>query len=61
MTLMRNIRTAVIIFILSWVVFQTTASQLFAQDDGVFFIERPKLGLGGYYKLVDEERQTPNL
>jgi hypothetical protein len=61
MTLMRNTRTAVIIFILSWFVFQTTASQLFAQDDGVFFIQRPKLGLGGYYRLVDEERQTPNL
>jgi hypothetical protein len=61
MILMRNTRTAVIIIILSWVVFQTTVSQLYAQEDGVFFIQRPKLGLGGYYKLVDEERQTPNL
>ncbi len=57
----RNTRTVLIIFILSWFVFQTTTSQLFAQDDGVFFIQRPKLGLGGYYRLVDEERQTPNL
>ena len=31
-----------------------------AQDDRFFFIQRPKLGLGGYYKLVDEERETPN-
>jgi hypothetical protein len=31
-----------------------------AQDDRFFFIQRPKLGLGGYYKLVDEERESPN-
>jgi hypothetical protein len=61
MILMGNTRTAVIIFILSWFVFQPSVSQLCAQDVGSFFIERPKLGLGGYYKLVDEERQTPNL
>ena len=58
---MRNIRTAVIISILSWVVLHLSALQVRAQDDRVFFIERPKLGLGGYYKLEDEERQTPNL
>jgi len=58
---MRNTRTAVIISILSWIVFQTMVSQLWAQDEGSFFIERPKLGLGGYYKLADEERKTPNL
>jgi len=29
-----------------------------AQDDRFFFIQRPKLGLRGYYKLVDEERQN---
>ena len=61
MILMLNTRTAVIIFILSWFAFQTTVSRLYAQDDGSFFIQRPKLGLGGYYKVVDEERKTPNL
>lgn len=60
MILMQNTRTAVIIFILSCIIFQTTVSQLYAQDAGGFFIERPKLGLGGYYKLVDEERESPN-
>ena len=29
-----------------------------AQKDRFFFIQRPKLGLRGYYKLVDEERQN---
>ena len=61
MILMLNTRIAVITFFLSWFAFQTTVSQLCAQDDGSFFIQRPKLGLGAYYKLVDEERQTPNL
>jgi hypothetical protein len=60
MILMRNTRKAVIIFILSWFAFQTTVSQLYAQDDGGVFFERPKLGLRGYYRLEDEERQTPN-
>jgi len=31
-----------------------------AQDDGFFFIQRPKLGLGAYYKLEEEKRETPN-
>ena len=57
----RNFRTAVIISILSWFVLHLSASPLYAQDDRVFFIEWPKLELGGYYRLVDEERQTPNL
>jgi len=61
MILMRNTRIAVIIFILTCIAFQQTVSQLYAEDDGIFFIQRPKLGLGAYYKLVDEERQTPNL
>ena len=60
MILMQNTRTAVIIFILWCIVFQTTVSQLYAQDDRFFFIQRPKLGLGGYYKQVDEERESPN-
>jgi hypothetical protein len=60
MILMGNSRTTVIIFILSWFAFLTMVSQLWAQDAGGFFIQRPKLGLGGYYKLVDEERETPN-
>jgi hypothetical protein len=57
----RNTRTALIISILSWFVFYQPASQLYAQDEPGFFIERPKLGLGGYYRLVDEERQTQDL
>jgi hypothetical protein len=60
MILMGNSRTTVIIFILSWFVFLTMVSRLYAQDAGGFFIQRPKLGLGGYYKLADEERETPN-
>ncbi|MGA8180869.1 MAG: hypothetical protein WB792_12480 [Desulfobacterales bacterium] len=61
MILMPNTRTIVIILVLTCIAFQQTVSQLYAQDDGFFFIQRPKLGLGAYYKLVDEERQTPNL
>ena len=61
MILMRNTRTAVIISILSWFLLHLSASPLYAQDDRVFFIELPKLELGGYYRLVDEERQTPSL
>lgn len=61
MIFMRNTRIAVITFILSCIAFQTTVSQLCAQDDGIFFIERPKLGLGAYYKHVDEQRQTANI
>jgi len=60
MILMGNSRITAIIFLLTWFVFQTMVSQLYAQDTGGFFIERPKLGLGGYYKWVDEERETPN-
>jgi hypothetical protein len=60
MILMGNTRTTFIIFILSWVAFLATVSQLYAQDDGIFFIQPPKLGLGGYYKLADEKRETPN-
>jgi hypothetical protein len=32
-----------------------------AQDDRFFFIQRPKLGLGTYYKHVDEQRKTANI
>jgi len=57
-----NTRTAVIISILLWFILYLSAPQLYAQDDrAFFFIERPKLGLSGYSKLTDEERQTPNL
>jgi hypothetical protein len=59
MILMGNSRTAVIILILSCIAFQALVSNLYAQDDGVFSIQPPKLGLGGYYKLVDEKRETP--
>ncbi len=59
MILMRKTRTAVIISILSWFFLNLSASQLYARDDRGFFIELPKLELGGYYRLVDEERQTP--
>jgi hypothetical protein len=61
MILMGKSRTAAIIFILSWVALQPTVSRLYAQDDPVFFIQKPKLGLGGYYKIVDENRETPHL
>ncbi len=60
MLLIRNTRTAVIIFILSCIAFQTTVSQPYAQDNRRFFIERPKLGLHGYYRLEDEKRYAPN-
>jgi hypothetical protein len=60
MIFMRNTRTAVVIFILSCIAYQTTVSQLYAQDDGFFFIQPPKLGLRAYYKLEDEKRQTLN-
>ena len=60
MILMGKSRTTVIIFLLFWISFQTMVSQLYAQDAGRFYIQRPKLGLGGYYKLVDEERENPN-
>jgi hypothetical protein len=59
MILVRNTRTAVFIFILSCIAFQITVSQPYAQDDGRFFIERPKLGLHGYYRLEDEKRHAP--
>lgn len=61
MILMRNTRTTVIMFILSCIAFQTTGSQLYAQDNRFFFIQRPKLGLGAYYKLEDETRQIANI
>lgn len=61
MSLMDRGRTIVIVVLLPWVAFQITASRLYAQDGGVFDIQRPKLGLRGYYRYVDEERETPNL
>jgi hypothetical protein len=60
MILLRNTRTAVIILILSCIAYQTTVSRLYAQDDGFFFIQPPKLGSRAYYRLEDEKRQTPN-
>jgi hypothetical protein len=59
MILLRNTRTAVFILLLSCIAFQTTISQPYAQDDGLFFMERPKLGLNGYYRLEDEKRHAP--
>jgi hypothetical protein len=55
----RKTRTAVIIFSLACIASHTAGSPLHAQDDGYFFIQRPKLGLGAYCRLQDEERQTP--
>jgi hypothetical protein len=55
-----NIRTAVLFFLLSWLVFLPAVSHLYAQDDGIFVIEPPKLGLGAYCDLMEEKRDTPN-
>jgi hypothetical protein len=60
MILLRNTRTAVIIFILSCIAYQTTVSRLYAQDHGLFFIQPPKLGLRAYYRLEDEKRENGN-
>jgi hypothetical protein len=60
MILTRNTRTAVIILILSCIACQTMVVRLYAEDGGFFFIQRPKLGLEGYCRLEEEERQTPN-
>jgi hypothetical protein len=60
MILMRNTRTAVTIFILSCLACQAMVVHLYAQDGDFFFIQQPKLGLEGYCRLREEERQTPN-
>jgi hypothetical protein len=61
MTLIRNSRTAALILILSCLALPSTVSRLHAQEeeDGFFFIERPKLGVDARYKWEDVERQTP--
>jgi hypothetical protein len=56
-----NTRKIAILIIISAIAIHTTASMLCAQDGGIFFIQPPKLGLGAYYRLVDEERKNPNL
>jgi hypothetical protein len=61
MIFMRNTRTTVIIIILLCIAIQTTGSQLYARDNRFFFIQRPKLGVGAYYKLEDETRQIANI
>jgi hypothetical protein len=61
MILMRLTRKALIIFLLSWIAFQLPAATLYAEEDGRFYIQPPKLGLGGYYRLEDEDRQTAGL
>ena len=53
-------RTTVIVIFLSWFALQTMISRLYAQETGGFNIQRPKLGLRGYYRYRDEERKTPN-
>lgn len=57
MILMRHIRKALIICILSWIALQSSAAKLHAQDGGMFRIEPLRLGLKGYYRLVDEDRE----
>jgi hypothetical protein len=61
MKFMGKVRTSVVAIILLWFAFQITASRLYAQDGGRFYLQRPKLGLRGYYRYVDEQRETPNL
>jgi hypothetical protein len=60
MNLMGRGRTSIIVIVLS-LAFQTAVPRLYAQEDRFFYIQRPKLGLRGYYRYVDEERQTPYL
>jgi len=54
----RNIQTAFILIILVGMALPVAVSPLHAQDDGYFFIQRPKLGLGAYCRLRDEKRET---
>jgi hypothetical protein len=61
MILTRHTRKVLILFMLSEIAFQPTVSKIFAQEVERFFIQPLKLGLGGYYRLVDEERKTPDL
>lgn len=56
----RKTQTAVIMLILVGMALPVAISPLHAQDDGYFFIQRPKLGLGAYCRLKDEKRQTPD-
>ena len=61
MILKRNTRKTLVILLMSGIAFQPTVSRLCAQEEGGVFIQPPKLGLGAYYRLVDEERKNPNL
>jgi hypothetical protein len=61
MILMGNSRRAVVVFLLSWIACQAMVSRIYAQEDRFVYMQRPKLGLGGYYKLAGEERKTPSL
>lgn len=58
MSLMWKSPTSAIVVLFSWFACQVTVSQLYAQEDGIFVMQRPKMGLGAYYKLVDEKRET---
>ena len=59
--LKRHRRKTLIFLLMAGIALQSTASKLCAQDGDRFAIEPPKLGLGGYYRLIDEERKTPDL
>jgi hypothetical protein len=61
MILRRHMGKALVIAMMWGLAFQWSASRLWAQDDTGFLIRPPKLGLGAYYRLVDEKRRTPNL
>lgn len=57
----RNKLTILIVFIYSCIAVLTTVSTLYAREGGFFFIERPKLSLGTFYKLEEEKRKTPEM
>lgn len=48
-----------VIIVLACLVFQASTTVLYAQDGGLFTLQRPKLGLRAQYRLTDEKRQTP--
>lgn len=57
----RNKLTILIVFIYSCIAVLTTVSTLYAREGEFFFIERPKLSLGTFYKLEEEKRKTPEM
>ncbi len=48
-----------ILFMLSCAALMTAATSAHAQENGFFFMERPKLGLGTSYEFEDETLKTP--